>query len=293
MAYTTKDAFMKAYGILSKHDNVSMESLLICQKVLNLDKIDILVKLPEISRVSYKEIAALAKKRATGYPLQYLLGEWEFYGRKFFVGEGVLIPRADTETLIEVVRDYAKTANPPLDILDLCSGTGCIAATLNKEIPESSVYAIENSPAAIEYLKINIKNLSAKVSVIDADALTYKTNKKFDIIVSNPPYLSEKDMQNLQKEVQYEPKEALYGGEDGLNFYRGLIEHWCKNLKRGGLMAFEVGIGQADEVVKMLTNKCSKNVCIHNDLCGIMRVVSGIKAEDNILVRNGEIENGS
>lgn len=282
MGYTTKDAFMKAYSIISKvTDNQSMEALLLCQKVLGLDKTQILIDLPPVTKEDYKKIAALAKKRAKGYPLQYILGEWEFYGRNFHVGEGVLIPRADTETLVEAVLDYAKTTPPPYDILDLCSGSGCIAITLSLELENSSVYALEKSPAAIKYLKENIAENKAKVTVIEADALTYKSNKQFDIIVSNPPYLTREDMKRLQKEIKYEPKEALSGGDDGLDFYRGIAMHWHKNLRKGGLMAFEVGQGQHEKVEEILKNICSKNVCNRQDLCGIIRVVEGIKGLQN------------
>lgn len=276
--FTTKDAFMRAHKLVERvAENRSLEALLLCQRVLGLDKTDILAGTPTISSLQYKEVISLAKKRALGYPLQYIMGEWEFYGRSFLVGDGVLIPRADTETLIDAVLERSKGMPPPLNILDLCSGSGCIAITLSKEIKNSNVYALEIDKNALSYLKQNIEKHDCRVTIIEGDALSYRTNKQFDVIVSNPPYLTRADMESLQQEVTYEPSVALYGGEDGLDFYRRITEHWKKTLKKGGLMAFEIGMGQEYDVAEIMSNNCLISTCASTDMCGIIRVVTAIR----------------
>jgi release factor glutamine methyltransferase len=221
----------------------------------------------------------MIKKRSSGYPLQYILGEWEFYGLPFIVGEGVLIPRPDTETLVDKVLEYAgKHEN--LKIADLCSGSGCIATAIEKNTVNSDVYAVEISDIAYKYLEKNIELNSSSVKPYKADVLRYETAEKFrdfDVIVSNPPYLTEDDMKHLQKEVSYEPEMALYGNSDGLEFYRRIPEIWYNSLKHGGMMAFEVGMGQAQDVAEILKENGFKDIKAVNDLSGIARAVYGRK----------------
>lgn len=169
---------------------------------------------------------SMARKRAGGYPLQYILGEWEFFGYRFKVGEGVLIPRPDTETLVEQVIEICrsnKLESPK--IADLCSGSGCIAVTLKKEIPQAQVYAVELSDKALPYIRVNSELNHADIHIVQADVLLEKTAEEsgnLDIIVSNPPYLTGQDMKCLQTEVAFEPEMALFGGEDGLDFIEKL-----------------------------------------------------------------------
>lgn len=213
------------------------------------------------------------KERADGYPLQYIIGEWEFYGYRFKVGEGVLIPRADTETLIEAVKSLELKS--PI-ITDLCSGSGCIAITLEKEIGGSEVYAIEYSDKAFSYLKNNIEMNNSKVTAILGDIFDEKIISEMplsDIIVSNPPYLTEKDMNNLQKEVQFEPEMALRGGSDGLDFYKKIVSLWNKKLKNNGYIVFEIGINQEEAVSGILKENGFSDIKYINDLSGIIRVV--------------------
>lgn len=220
---------------------------------------------------------AAVGRRLEGYPLQYLLGEWDFYGRTFRVGEGVLIPRADTETLVEAALAFAK-GRGPLRIADLCSGSGCIAVTLAKELPSAEVWAVEKSPEALGYLRGNAAQNGASLHILRDDVLAptgdYPT---FDLIVSNPPYLTQADMDSLQPEVRHEPAMALFGETDGLAFYRGITERWTERLNPGGMVAYEIGLGQENAVAEMLKNKCLRNVCFHRDLCGIIRVITGTK----------------
>lgn len=219
-----------------------------------------------------------ANKRASGYPLQYLLGTWDFYSGSFRVGEGVLIPRSDTEVLCEQAIRFV--GEKPMTVLDLCSGSGCIAVTVAKECPASRVYALEKSEEAYPYLTENIKQNQTAVTPILCDVLladSLELVPDCDVILSNPPYLSEADMQALQKEVTFEPTMALYGDEDGLLFYRELTALWTAKLKSGGLLAYEIGLGQEKDVRSILEEHGYISICETRDLCGIIRTVSGIK----------------
>lgn len=219
------------------------------------------------------------KRRLEGYPLQYLLGRWEFYGYPFEVGEGVLIPRADTETLCEAALERLKKLERPAAI-DLCSGSGCLAVTMALECPEATVYAVEKYEAALGYLHRNVALNNAPVQVVQADVLRGVPLEFIgiaDVITCNPPYLTRADMEQLQKEVSYEPATALYGDDDGLLFYREVTKQWLKALKPGGMLAFEIGRGQEQDVETILRANGCQNVCTHKDGCGIIRVLTADK----------------
>ncbi|MCX4355739.1 MAG: peptide chain release factor N(5)-glutamine methyltransferase [Oscillospiraceae bacterium] len=218
-------------------------------------------------------------RRVSGYPLQYILGEWEFFGLPFEVGEGVLIPRQDTEALVERVRDILLERAPEERYTaDLCAGSGCIGIALAK-LCGARVKCIELSEAAFGYLKQNItlNGVEDRVTAVLADVLDESSaDGEFDLIVSNPPYLDDTDMKNLQSEVAHEPKMALYGGADGLEFYRKMIAVWTKRLKRGGAFAVEIGMGQERGVIEIFAENGIRADCI-KDMRGIYRVVYGVK----------------
>ena len=218
-------------------------------------------------------------RRVSGYPLQYILGEWEFFGLPFEVGEGVLIPRQDTEALVERVRDILlERATEERYTADLCAGSGCIGSDLAK-LCGARVKCIELSEAAFGYLKQNItlNGVEDRVTAVLADVLDESSaDGEFDLIVSNPPYLDDTDMKNLQSEVAHEPKMALYGGADGLEFYRKMIAVWTKRLKRGGAFAVEIGMGQERGVIEIFAENGIRADCI-KDMRGIYRVVYGVK----------------
>lgn len=225
-----------------------------------------------------------ARRRAAGYPLQYILGKWEFYGRTFKVGEGVLIPRPDTETLIDEILTRLEK-NTSHGIIDLCSGSGCIAVTLAKELTGSAVYAVELSSEAFPYLVENVRANGAEVKLLKGDVMNgallenFRTSEgeylDIDCIVSNPPYLTDKEMEELQKEVTFEPEMALYGGNDGLKFYRVIACLWKDLLKKDGLMIFETGTEQAEDVKKILSDSGFSDIFTANDATGGVRVVGG------------------
>ena len=230
---------------------------------------------PEVCEI----VREMTKKRASGYPLQYILGEWEFYGLPFEVGEGVLIPRQDTETLVEIAADFLKTLREnERKTLDLCAGSGCIGITLAK-LFGADVTLVEKSREAFSYLEKNIalNDVKAQCNAVLGDCFDEeKICGEYNLILSNPPYLTEKDMENLQKEVSFEPKTALYGGEDGLDFYRALLRKYPKMLKENGLFAVEIGMGE-EKAVAELFRENGLEPRFAEDLRGIVRVVYGVK----------------
>lgn len=256
------------------------DTLCIFQDLLN-DRNPLFMPNESVNSETAEKIHALVSERSKGYPLQYLLGEWDFWKYRFKVGKGVLIPRPDTEILIENVLDICRKNDlKSPKILDLCSGSGCIAITLGKEIPHSQLYAVENSDTAFEYLEENIRLNNADVKAVKADVLIPETAEKFegfDIIVSNPPYLTAEEMQDLQKEVQAEPESALFGGDDGLDFYRAITEIWSKCLKTGGYICYEFGMGQHEAVSGILKSNDFINISLTKDTGGIIRTVTAKK----------------
>lgn len=223
------------------------------------------------------KVREYCERRLSGYPLQYIIGEWEFCGLPFRVGEGVLIPRQDTETLAEVCIDYLKN-RPGEKVLDLCAGSGCIGITLAK-LCGAEVVMAELSEQALKYLEDNIKlnGVEKQCSVIHTDVLKeISQGGEYGVVVSNPPYLTAADMENLQKEVSREPEMALYGGKDGLDFYRKLLPLYVGKLKPGGLFAVEIGIHQEQSVMEIFSENGIRPYC-EKDMCGIYRVIYGIK----------------
>ncbi len=225
-------------------------------------------------QIEESEIEPLINRRLKGEPLQYILGKWGFYKGEFLVGEGVLIPRQDTETLVETAVEFLKGKENPR-VIDLCSGSGCVAISIATEFPSAQVIACEKYQKAFSYLEKNVKlNKTENVRPMLLD-ITKETCDEADLIVSNPPYITKKDMETLQKEVLKEPETALYGGEDGLYFYRVIAEKWGLLLKKGGMLALEIGIGQEESVKDLLKKAGLKNVGTKKDLCGVQRVVFG------------------
>ena len=217
---------------------------------------------------------ALAQ-RAAGRPLQYILGEWEFLTLTLKVGEGVLIPRPDTEVVCEAAAERLKNVSAPR-VLDLCAGSGCVGLGVASLKADATVTEVELSDAALGYLRQNVARYPAyAVTVRQADVLTdYDTLEDgYDAILSNPPYIPTADLATLQREVQQEPRMALDGTADGLQFYRVIAEHWCGKLSENGFCAVEVGIGQAADVAALFAAAGLANTEILQDLGGVERVV--------------------
>lgn len=279
---TYKDLKIKWRDEFKKHgiENPDFEINEILGLVLNADCrsnafTDILNTPSETEcKISFEQ---LCERRINGEPLQYILGEWEFYGIPFKVGKGVLVPRQDTETLVDIAIDKLKNREN-LTVVDLCSGSGCIALALEQNLNCSEVICVENSHDAFEYLErnINLNNSSAKTMFADVlDEKTLSDVPKADLIVCNPPYVTEEEMKTLQPEVTFEPEYALCGGEDGLDYYRSIIRLWKNKLNDDGMMLFEIGMGQEDEVMRIMIQHGLKDVRTRKDLCGINRCVFG------------------
>ncbi len=244
-----------------------------------------LVKLKAMSeeQVPEKEVhrvKELLARRVKGEPLQYILGMWEFYGLPFYVGEGVLIPRQDTETLAETALDFCKGKGFSLRAADLCAGSGCLGITLAvKAGIAADCYELYESAAGYLVQNIALNGAEALVMPILGDVLSKETVNaapEYDIIVSNPPYLTADDMKVLQREVAYEPREALYGGEGGLEYYRKILPMWAAKLKKGGLFAVEIGMGMEKNVSRIFSENDMEPM-LKKDYCGIIRVVYGTK----------------
>ncbi len=238
-----------------------------------------------LSSAQEEALLQMLEKRKSGMPLQYIFGSWEFYGLTFLVGEGVLIPRADTETLVDKALSYLQSIPCP-KIVDLCSGSGCIAISIWSELKKCrktpEITAIELEDAAFSYLQKNIALHHAKIMPMQADVLQTDTVQRFlpgsvSCIVTNPPYVSKGEMQSLQKEVTFEPESALYAPEGGYYFYNRLPALWKKTLAPGGLFLCEVGALQADRVEEILKSEGFANVGSLKDAGGVRRAVFGAK----------------
>lgn len=228
----------------------------------------------EISEEAAAKLEDALKRRENGEPLQYILGFWEFYSLPFKVGEGVLIPRADTELLVDNALEFLK-GKSGAEVADLCSGSGCIAISIAKERPDCRVSALELSEEALEYLKYNKILNGVELEIIKQDITTDIPDRKFDLIVSNPPYIETFAIPDLDKELSFEPNMALDGGDDGLRFYRIIAREWTRNLKKGGALMVEVGINQHLAVAELFKEAGLSGVRYVCDINGIERVIIG------------------
>ncbi|MEG1164982.1 MAG: peptide chain release factor N(5)-glutamine methyltransferase, partial [Oscillospiraceae bacterium] len=226
------------------------------------------------------EVDALIERRLAGEPVAYITGDWEFYGIPISVTRGVLIPRVDTEVLADSAISALRGRKMDARVLDLCTGSGCVGCAIAKELPATHVVLADNSRAALGIAKQNVmrNKLNPRVSCIELDAMETPPMMigSFDLLTCNPPYIPTADIAGLDTSVKdYEPLEALDGGADGLNFYRAIIEKWRNVVRLGGLMLFEVGVGQAEDVIKLMRLGGFKNVESVKDTLGIDRVVFG------------------
>ena len=276
---TLNEVYLRGKKILSQAccDAPAFDAMRIFEMCFGLSRQDvILTRNTFADEVKAAKFFELIRQRASGRPLQYILGRWNFMGNEFKVGEGVLVPRDDTEVLVNAALDCIKDVNSP-GILDLCTGPGTIAITLAKQRPDATIVAVELSDVALCYLKENVAlNEVKNVIPVQFDVLLGANSFEyddFDIIVSNPPYIPTSDLKNLQIEVKKEPQMALDGGDDGLKFYRAIARDWTKCLKKDGPLCVEVGQGQANDVKSIFKKAGLDNIAIKHDLSNIERVV--------------------
>ena len=240
-----QDASLMARNLLCRHTGKTPEQILADRDLYVQDDVCAAVE-------------ADLKRLAAGEPLAYVLGEWDFYGMRLQVDKGVLIPRDDTCAVTALAVRQALFLEKSPRILDLCTGSGCIGLAVAHRVKDARVTLADVSPEALQVAKRNTVNqhLTARVSCVTADALQAPPAflGKFDLIVSNPPYITRQEMRELPDSVRlFEPHLALYGGEDGLDFYRAIAKNYAQALRPGGYLCFEYGASQGDAVSAILT----------------------------------------
>ena len=252
--------------------DASVDIWLLLEHYADIKKSDCLTN-PDmvISVVDAEEIEEAVEKRINHIPLQHIIGETEFMGLTFKVNEDVLVPRFDTEILVDEVVKYV--GDEYLKVLDMCTGSGCIAITISDMCDNVTVVASDISKDAIEVAKENNQLNQTDVTFVESD-LFENVEGMFDVIVSNPPYIKTDEIENLQEEVKlHDPKLALDGGESGLDFYRKIVEQSKDHLKTNGMIFFEIGFDQAEEVSNILKANGYHDIVVKKDLSGLDRVV--------------------
>ena len=277
-----KELLLQAAKTLSDSqvENASNEARWIFESAFECGKeFAVLYGESEADCIKAERFCEMIKKRADGTPLQYVIGEWDFYGETFKVGEGVLIPRPETEMLVDFALDYLADKKNPV-VFDLCAGSGCIGLSVAKNRPDADVFLLEKSEAAFGYLSENKELLGCEnARLISGDLFEGFEGCDLpepDLILSNPPYIESAEIPLLQKEVLREPSMALDGGEDGLRFYREITKYLPLILTPEGVICYEVGIGQAQDVSEIL-KAAGFSVAVLRDNHGIDRVVLGKK----------------
>lgn len=264
-------------------ENAHFESVLLIQHFFHLTPTEWLTNR---SKAVFEDLAKpfyhALQERKQHRPLQYILGNWEFMELEIAVGEGVLIPREDTEVLVRMTSDWIGSQEN-LHGADLCAGSGAVALGLCSLRPDLEMTAIEISSTAYSFLVENADTYSEyAINALQGDILNesfiHMFSLPFDFIVSNPPYIASYELPTLQAEVQQEPALALDGGEDGLFFYRQIISLWKDKLKTGGFLGFEIGETQADAVCHLLEQNGFIEITVKKDLAGLDRAVKGIKS---------------
>lgn len=268
------------YGIENLKNNLYTVPLNESRRILSflLDRDVSTIAISENENVDDEIVEKFKKiidRRKLGEPLQYIINEANFYGYDFYVDEGCLIPRFDTENLVQKVIEIGNTFERP-DILEIGAGSGAIASTIAMELPKSRVTGVDISYAALRVCNINKDKYKIENLQFIKSDLFSEVKSCFDIIVSNPPYIKQNDMETLQKEVQYEPKLALDGGVDGLDFYRIISKKSVEHLKIGGYLVFEIGYDQGLEVKELLLSHGFNKIDIIKDIQGHDRVVVAV-----------------
>lgn len=266
-----------------QYGNPVLEATLLLGKLLNVDKVYIYTHgKEEVSEDIVDKFMEMIEKRAKGYPIQYIINGKEFMGLDFYVEEGVLIPRPDTEILVEYLLRYIddKYGNNRIEVLDIGIGSGAIGISIAYYRKNAIVYGVDTNDIPLKVANINKNRYNLdNVNIIKSNLFeNIDKDKKFHIIASNPPYIPKKELDTLQTEVKdFEPIAALYGGEDGLDYYRKIIPESKRHLVKEGLLIFEIGFDQSIQVKNMMKDEGFKNIKTLKDLQGLDRVVLGIK----------------
>ena len=272
--------YLEAAGI----DDALSEAEMLVFHAVNMDRLDAYVDNPEIKSLNSAKVRRLLQRRIKGEPVQYIIGHIEFLGLCIRVGKGVLIPRPETELLVqEVVETVKSSGKNSLRIkhyasrtfLDLCTGTGCIALALAREFPDAVVYGTDLSKEALAYAKKNAKKNTIKNARFSQGSLFDAVEgKRFDIITANPPYIRRDEIETLQPEIRdWEPVAALDGGMDGIDFYRAILSAARGYLNPNGFMFLELGYDQAEGVQKIARAEGFREITVIKDYAGIGRIL--------------------
>lgn len=275
---TAFNAYRNAIRILKEGgcESPEFDSRRLVEKCIGISETDLLANAnTEVPEFKMKDFSECVERRAAGEPLQYILGEWQFYNLDFSVGKGVLIPRPETELLPKLAIDYLRKSGAKI-VFDLCSGSGCVGISVAKFFPNCRVYMIDSSDEANYYAKQNIKRYGlGNIELIKGDIKKGFSSFMLpppDVILSNPPYVPTYEIDTLQRELSHEPRAALDGGIDGLDFYKVLSDTWFSSLRKGGIIAMECDGAQIKGVLGFFLNKAVGGKIL-KDENGIERVV--------------------
>lgn len=254
---TLKQLYKYCSDKLSFSDCGDFEALCIFNDLLGISKGKFLLSEENATDEQEKLVNEVISRRVNGEPLQYVIGKWDFYDLTFMVGEGVLIPRPETEMLVDFALEKLKNIKNPV-VYDLCAGTGCIGLTVAFHRKDATVYLLEKEEKAFAYLKKNKELLKLDNAVlIHGDLFDYDFSSlpNCDLLLSNPPYINSDEINKLQKEVLQEPLTALDGGTDGLDFYRCIAQRCVDKVNKNGFCAFECGEEQSEDIIEIFNKK--------------------------------------
>lgn len=270
---TFKEAYDYCIFELNTFEKVT-ETVIFLETITGIDrKFFLKSEDSNFSEEAFVKLKTFIERRKTGEPVQYIVGKADFYGLEFYVKKGVLIPRFDTENLVEKVLSFAKEGDR---VLDVCTGSGCILLSVMKNRNNIDGIGCDISDEALEVAKTNAERFSLPAVFVKSD-LFDEIEGEFDIIVSNPPYIVRDVVNTLESQVKdFEPKSALDGGEDGLDFYRKIAKEAKGYLKQGGLLLFEIGFDQGKSVPEILFAEGYEKITVDKDLSGLDRVVSAV-----------------
>ena len=280
---TYNDIYLQARNALREHDieGYNLEARLLVATAAGKTTQELL---RDLSLYTTPDVAArveeLTERRINGEPVAYITGAWEFYGLPMIITTDVLIPRMDTELLVDAAKELLNGRKMDARILDLCCGSGCIACAVGHELPATRLVAVDISASALDICRRNIaaNRLSSRAICMQADATASPPMSmgQFDMIISNPPYIPTAELKKLDRSVRdFEPAWALDGGKDGLKFYKSIIKYWKALIRPGGYLLFEVGEGQADAVKEMMLTGGFRSVGSKFDTLGVERVIMG------------------
>ncbi len=261
-------------------ENPRLDAELIVAHALGIDRTRVIIESPRpLDPAELSLLRDLVKRRRHHEPIAYLRGKREFYGLTFRVDRRVLVPRPDTEALVEVALDRSRHLSLSMRMLDLCTGSGCVAITIARQRPTGSVIATDLSPDALAVARENAYRLGAyNVAFVESDLFTNVPRRRFDVITANPPYIATAEIEALMADVRdFEPRMALDGGADGLDVVRRIVDESPSFLDTNGVLAMEIGAGEADAARALFEARGYTDVRATRDYGKVERVVSGIR----------------